>query len=236
MGLTLHEVRDDEEFVPLLVAFREGFATPDCALWRLFMGDWKPHDPAAREAALQEATERLRSWHRADPTSTWLKVVDDETGELVAGGRWSLYKKEKPNPYTGQQRVEALWFPDGEPRRIASGLMNDFLGTAVRNANRPHAYLNFLFTVPEHRRRGAASLIMDWGVERAGQQGLDVYIEATENGKPLYEKYGLEALEQSSLEVNEAELPPTSDPLLRDEVIRQLTPFTWWSMVKRAEV
>lgn len=260
MGLVLQEVKTDEEFIPLIAALREGFANPDTAVWRLFMGDWRPDDPAAREAALVEATERMRAEHRADPTSTWLKVVDDETGQVVAGGRWSFFERGGPNPYDGHREVEATWFPEGEPRWVASLLLNDFLERAVRNANRPHAcesvagselmfhggfashayveitpVLNILFTIPEYRRRGAASLVMDWGVERADCMGLDVYIEASEGGKPLYEKYGFEAIEESYHEVDDRRLPPPMDVELRKEAVGQLSPFRRWSMLRKAK-
>ncbi|KAE9577267.1 hypothetical protein CGCF415_v001176 [Colletotrichum fructicola] len=234
MRLVLQEVKTDEEFVPLIAALREGFANPDTAVWRLFMGDWRPDDPAAREAALVEATERMRAEHRADPTSTWLKVIDDETGQIVAGGRWSFFERGGPNPYDGHREVEATWFPEGEPRWVASLLLNNFLERAVRNANRPHAFLNILFTIPEYRRRGAASLVMDWGVGRADCVGLDVYIEASEGGKPLYEKYGFEAIEESYYEVDERRLPPPRDVELRREAVKQLSPFRRWSMLRKA--
>ncbi|KAI8240314.1 hypothetical protein K4K57_002901 [Colletotrichum sp. SAR 10_99] len=207
MGLVLHEVKADEEFVPLIAALREGFANPDTAVWRLFMGDWRPDDPAAREAALAEATARMRAEHRADPTSTWLKVVDDETGQIVAGGRWSFFERGGPNPYDGHREVEATWFPE---------------------------VLNILFTIPEYRRRGAASLVMDWGVERADCMGLDIYIEASEGGKPLYEKYGFKAIEESYYEVDEKRLPPPRDVELRKEAVKQLSPFRRWSMLRKA--
>ncbi|KAF6818931.1 GNAT family protein [Colletotrichum sojae] len=234
MGLKLQEVKDDEEFGPLIAAFREGFSDPDSPLCRLFMGDWRPHDEAAREAALEESTTRLRAWHHADPTSTWLKVVDEETGDIAAGGKWCIHEKGR-NPYDKVDKVEATWFPEGEPREVATMLMNDFLGSAAKNVNRPHVFLNILFTVKKHRRRGAASLIMDWGMERADRLGLDVYIEATPLGRILYEKYGLEVIEHRSFEVDESRLPPVRDPELRREVVRQLTPFEWWCMLRRAE-
>ncbi|KAI8297187.1 hypothetical protein K4K59_003632 [Colletotrichum sp. SAR11_240] len=259
MGLVLQEVKTDEEFVPLIAALREGFSNPDTAVWRLFMGDWRPDDPAAREASLAEAMTRMRAEHRADPTSTWLKVVDDETGQVVAGGRWSFFERGGPNPYDGHREVEATWFPEGEPRWVASLLLNDFLERAVRNANRPHAcesvagseirfhvgfasqtdveitpVLNILFTIPEYRRRGAASLVMDWGVERADCMGLDVYIEASEGGKLLYEKYGFETIEESYYEVDEKRLPPPRDVELRKEAVKQLSPFRRWSMLRKA--
>ncbi|KAI8313804.1 hypothetical protein K4K61_006642 [Colletotrichum sp. SAR11_59] len=198
MGLVLQEVKTDEEFVPLIAALREGFSNPNTAVWRLFMGDWRPDDPAAREAALAEATARMRAEHRADPTSTWLKVVDDATGQVVAGGRWSFFEK---------------WC---EPTDVEI--------TPV---------LNILFTIPEYRRRGAASLVMDWGVGRADCMGLDVYIEASEGGKLLYEKYGFETIEESYYEVDEKRLPPPRDAELRKEAVKQLSPFRRWSMLRK---
>ncbi|KAJ3951994.1 hypothetical protein N0V92_011578 [Colletotrichum tropicale] len=207
MGLVLLEVKTDEEFVPLIAALREGFANPDTAVWRLFMGDWRPDDPAAREGALAEATARMRAEHRADPTSTWLKVVDDETGQIVAGGRWSFFERGGPNPYDGHREVGATWFPE---------------------------VLNILFTIPEYRRRGAASLVMDWGVGRADCMGLDIYVEASEGGKPLYEKYGFKAIEESYYEVDEKRLPPPRDIELRKEAVKQLSPFRRWSMLRKA--
>lgn len=33
-------------------------------------------------------------------------------------------------------------------------------------------------------------LVMDWGIEKADGLGVDAYVEATETGRLLYEKYG----------------------------------------------
>lgn len=147
MGYKLQEVKDEDEFGPVMAAFREGFSDPDSPLRRLFMGDWRPHDPAAREAALRESTARLWSWHRADPTSTWLKVVDEETGEVAAGGRWCIHERGAANPYDGHEAITATWFPEGEPRDVATMLMNDFLASAAENVNRPHVCEFFFMLV-----------------------------------------------------------------------------------------
>lgn len=50
--------------------------------------------------------------------------------------------------------------------------------------------LNILFTHPEHRNRGAGSLLVDWGVRKADESGVEAYVEASTMGKPVYEKYG----------------------------------------------
>lgn len=137
MGFKLLEVKNESEFPPLWAVFRDGFTNPGNALWPLFMGDWQPHDPAAREAALKESCARFVSWNLPDPTSTWLQVVDEETNEIVAGGRWGIHTEG--NPYDGHGPMEATWWPEGEPRRLATKALNDFLATASKNSNHPHA-------------------------------------------------------------------------------------------------
>lgn len=51
-----------------------------------------------------------------------------------------------------------------------------------------------IVTSPEHRRRGAASLLMKWGIDKADEAGVEMYIESSVAGKPLYEKFGLREL------------------------------------------
>lgn len=137
MGYKLLEVKNQSEFPPLWAVFRDGFTNPGNALWPLFTGDWQPHDPAAREATLKESCARFVSWTLPDPTSTWLQVVDEDTNEIVAGGRWGIHTEG--NPYDGHGPMEATWWPEGEPRRLATKALNDFLATASKNSNHPHA-------------------------------------------------------------------------------------------------
>ena len=41
-----------------------------------------------------------------------------------------------------------------------------------------------------YRRQGAAKLLINWGVQRAREDGVPAYLEASPAGKPIYEKYG----------------------------------------------
>lgn len=50
--------------------------------------------------------------------------------------------------------------------------------------------LEICFVHPSHRRRGAGSQLVDWGVQKADALGLEAFIEATEDGKPMYERHG----------------------------------------------
>ena len=57
-----------------------------------------------------------------------------------------------------------------------------------------------MFTHPDHRRRGAGTLLMDWGIKLADQWGLESFIQATKMGKLLYLRHGYQVLEESNYE------------------------------------
>lgn len=48
------------------------------------------------------------------------------------------------------------------------------------------------FVHPEHRRRGIARQLLSWGTAEADRLGLEMFIEATDDGKPCYEACGFE--------------------------------------------
>ena len=101
----------------------------------------------------------------------------------------------------------------GSFKDVASQLLHRFLTYRAARINGPHiceilpkrafislnkltsnfpvyAVLNFCFTHPNHRRRGAGRLLMEWGTKKADELGLTSYIESTESGRPLYEAQG----------------------------------------------
>jgi GNAT superfamily N-acetyltransferase len=47
-----------------------------------------------------------------------------------------------------------------------------------------------LATKPEHHRKGAGKMVLQWAADRADGARLPIYLEASEMGKPLYEKFG----------------------------------------------
>jgi predicted N-acetyltransferase YhbS len=45
-------------------------------------------------------------------------------------------------------------------------------------------------TLPTHRGLGAASQLLRWGLDRADQEGLEAYVEASAAVVPMYERFG----------------------------------------------
>lgn len=54
--------------------------------------------------------------------------------------------------------------------------------------------LNTCFVHPDHRRRGIGSLLIEWGIKKAVELGLEIFVEAVELGVPFYLKHGFHIL------------------------------------------
>lgn len=50
--------------------------------------------------------------------------------------------------------------------------------------------LHFIGTDPTYERRGAATLMLQWGVQRCKEERVPAYLESTIEAVPLYEKNG----------------------------------------------
>lgn len=58
------------------------------------------------------------------------------------------------------------------------------------------ADLKLLHTDPDHQRRGAGGRCLQWGTLEADRLGLQSYLEASKEGRPLYEKYGFKEVDR----------------------------------------
>jgi GNAT superfamily N-acetyltransferase len=80
-----------------------------------------------------------------------------------------------------------------------------------------------LHTHPQHQKRGAASALIQWGVDKGEQLRLPVYLEASGVAHPLYHKHGFEYVD-----VHRVDLTPfggtgmehTAPIMLRDSRVK----------------
>ncbi|KAK6593217.1 GNAT family protein [Botrytis cinerea] len=168
---------------------------------------------------IEECAERQWAWHIGTPNSHWLTVKDGD--KLISGAEWILHETnpfEKPLPI-----VKATWWPEGitrfywtSPRQlqlltvhlnagslktISDHLFETFFGGRPSVMNRPHLLLNYCFVDPEHRRKGAGSLMMQWGCKLADEKGLEAFVESTDDGRELYKAHGFVIVRSFFLEV-----------------------------------
>lgn len=56
------------------------------------------------------------------------------------------------------------------------------------------ADMAMLATEPRHQHHGAGTMLLEEILSEADEAGVDVYLEATDTAKALYEKHGFEAI------------------------------------------
>lgn len=88
-------------------------------------------------------------------------------------------------------------------RFVGAGAVSFFqVMTTYHNLSGNKAYIMNMYTRPEYRRRGIAIKILDMLIKESKNRGITaISLEATDMGRPLYEKYGFVKMN------NEMELP-----------------------------
>ena len=158
--------------------------------------------PASRDIMIENNHKDLN-----DPQCAFMKVVDtDLDDEVIAFAKWYVYRTERPKS-EWERNDSRDWGPDWN-----RGLLQEFfgeLGAKKRKhiAGMPHcckpkdstswcrpvAYfsvLALLDTHPNHQRRGAGTMLVQWGINVADEAGLCCYLEASSAGYALYHKMG----------------------------------------------
>ncbi|KAF2221101.1 hypothetical protein BDZ85DRAFT_185851, partial [Elsinoe ampelina] len=59
-----------------------------------------------------------------------------------------------------------------------------------------HVLLNILATDPEYHRRGIGGMHLRWGLAEADKLNVVAYLEGSDDGVPLYQRYGFEGKER----------------------------------------
>jgi predicted N-acetyltransferase YhbS len=62
--------------------------------------------------------------------------------------------------------------------------------------DRPHWYLNTLGVRMEWQGKGAGTLLVRWGIDKADEDGLEVYLGSKRGARSLYERHGFRAYEE----------------------------------------
>jgi len=106
----------------------------------------------------------------------------------------SVVKEESHHYYqdalTNDTHVAYLVF-DGDDFVSAGGISFFKVMPTFHNPTGQKAYIMNMYTKPEYRRNGIAFKTLDLLVGEAKQKGITaISLEATDMGRPLYEKYG----------------------------------------------
>ncbi|KAF2684877.1 hypothetical protein K458DRAFT_338040 [Lentithecium fluviatile CBS 122367] len=131
---------------------------------------------------------------RTEPDVHFLKVIDTEqNGKVIAWSKWRINEKQRSDeeiqtmlPVPGKEEEERP--AAQEFMRYLHRVRKQYMGT------RPYSFLQVLVVDPEEQRRGAGAMLIQWGLERADKAQLPCFLEASEAGRPLYARWGFEAV------------------------------------------
>ena len=119
------------------------------------------------------------------------KLSDDVDMSLVEQETYAYYKRALE---TGEH-IAYLVYDNGT--FIGAGGVSFYqVMPTYHNPSGKKAYIMNMYTAPEYRRQGIAFHTLDLLVKAAKEQGVSqIALEATDMGRPLYEKYGFVKME-----------------------------------------
>ncbi|KXT13348.1 hypothetical protein AC579_6022 [Pseudocercospora musae] len=135
---------------------------------------------------LPKYQQRCINGMQKDKSDVWLQIRDQASGNVIAAANWKVYVNGEPDDL-GEETPD--WVPEEQKRK--SDEANKIMNECRKQANPgPFVHLHICFTSPEYRRRGAGSMLMQWGVNVMDTLFLPGWIEASVEGKFLYKGFG----------------------------------------------
>ncbi|KAL4939167.1 hypothetical protein BDV06DRAFT_199337 [Aspergillus oleicola] len=128
-----------------------------------------------------------------DPYWTVLVVRDAVTGETISFAKW-----QHPIPESEQDTYEEV--PWKWPAETRLDILDEWTGKFVAAGEKllgktPIYSLSYFGTDPKYERRGAASMLVTWGLERARKENVPAALESTKNAWAFYERLGFKGEE-----------------------------------------
>ncbi|KAH6641200.1 acyl-CoA N-acyltransferase [Chaetomium tenue] len=126
--------------------------------------------------------------------NTHLVVADDAaSGEVLGFAKWVFVGEGDALP--------------GIARNVLGGLVGDkelakaYFGAQAQQherfmGGRAHWYLELISTKPEIKGLGTGRKLVQWGVEKVDGDGVEAYLEASPQGRGLFERFGFEIVEK----------------------------------------
>ena len=142
-----------------------------------------------KNATIEDIDELVKS--RIIVLSAANKISDDADMSVVEKNSYAYYKRSLE---TGEH-IAYLVYDNGT--FIGAGGVSFYqVMPTYHNPTGKKAYIMNMYTTPEYRRQGIAFHTLDLLVNAARERGVSqIALEATEMGRPLYEKYGFLKME-----------------------------------------
>ncbi|KAF2148056.1 hypothetical protein K461DRAFT_298156 [Myriangium duriaei CBS 260.36] len=147
----------------------------------IFMGPDTPEQHKSNVEGFQMLMTKL-------PQLYCVKITEKSTRKIVAASMWSINMTVVPDP--GFDRPRPWLNDDKEKLERVIRVMNSTISIRKKWYTKPHIQIMLFYTHPDFQRRGAGSMMMNWGCTLADHLYLPLWVEGSTEGRKLYEKFG----------------------------------------------
>lgn len=166
---------------------------------------WDPYLPNTRIAAPMPgnmngdrergiASNKDRLWNDFEKSKDKIWLCVKYNGVEIVGGVVINYAEGSAFP-NGCPQLNLYWWPEGEEvKAFCEEMMNQVYTPRSMWMQRPHGGMWNLVVHPKHRGKGVAKMMMDYNSKWLDEKGLEGFVEATELGRPAYEKGGYQVV------------------------------------------
>lgn len=133
-----------------------------------------------------------------ESTSHFICVVDADSPSqtIVSWAKW--------NSPGAPEVTELPEWPAGCDVEVANHFFGNLFSRHAKIMDgRKHWYLEIVGTRPEYMGKGAAGQLLRWGIQKADEEELEAYLEASPEGKPIYEHFGFKEMDRLVVELKE---------------------------------
>jgi GNAT superfamily N-acetyltransferase len=173
--------------------------------------------PPSATSSAQRTKSRIARLHNISPQPTLFKATDAATGEIIGVAHWTIHTDDEEVtqsvadavadivaasiPEMNRDAVRGFYTMVTEGKRDVLRVDVPVRGVygrvgktfpVVKLSRRVE--LETVFVHPDFRRRGVATRLLEWGIAEAERLNLLVYLEATEEGRRVYERVGFEVV------------------------------------------
>jgi len=162
------------------------------------------------------------------PEMKFFKLVDEETGKIVAWSRWQFpavlsadEKKRREEREKKEQEKEdgsGTW-PEGAIVENCERFFGAIKAAQDKFLNSEEMYLlHLLATRPDYQKRGLGKILLQHVLDLADQEGRKAYLEGLPPGRQLYLKTGFRDLELLTFDMKAlgVEEPAVVNIMVRD--------------------
>ena len=165
--------------------------------------------PAGIKASTERHIRACREHMAETGRPSAIKCVETTSGEdkMVACAYWFVFDKPRSaeNAKKESYLLSGSWLPEENGQRDrARKAYKPTIDTRIKwTIGRGHAILMYMCTDPAWQRRGAATACVQWGIDLCTELGIPAYLEASEEGAPVYERLGFEFLETIEMDTGD---------------------------------